>query len=105
MGAAFRPSYWAQTLAKDAKGWVEGCCLHRKVAHILIYIYIYIFGPTLATSFDEVFMISKNVVYCTSKCLVFQRRSLGIIPSPVPGSPVLAGRSSNEREEHHTLSV
>ncbi len=31
--------------------------------------------------------------------------SLGIIPSPLPGSPVLAGCSGNEREEHHTLSV
>lgn len=43
MGAAFRPSYWAQTLAKDAKGWVEGCCLHRKVVHIYLSLYIYIF--------------------------------------------------------------
>ena len=54
MGAAFRPSYWAQTLAKDAEsfaheGWVEGCCVHRKVVHIL-------FGSRSCNIFDEVFI-------------------------------------------------
>ena len=88
---------------RTRRGGLRGVVFTEKLCiSISIYIYLYFFfGPTLATSF----MISKNVVYCTSKCFVFERPSLGIIPSPVPGSPVLAGRSSNEREEHHTLSV
>ena len=48
MGAAFRPSYWAQTLAKDAKGWVEGVLSSQKSCaylsiNICIYIYNYLY--------------------------------------------------------------